>query len=252
MKSNYIAHTIPNEDEMEPAKDISFVIHPSTWAFIRERLDKGGLALDVGCGNGAFLWNVEHHTPSKGYGLDLSDSRTRMAAATVCSRRIAKADGARPPFPAESFDVIACLQVIEHIVDRQGFIAGLYEMLKPGGILVISSIRRGKHHWYYLRNEHGDMVLDKGHIHEFGSLDEFNQLVLSAHANPPFAIVRSFEYQVRFPALDFVFVRLHRLFRRSFTRSIPASRIGIALRKATRIPIPGYFCTDVVAERREP
>ncbi len=249
--ANYRADTIPNEDEIEATKDISFVIHPSTWEFIRDRLDRGGRVLDVGCGNGTLLWNVEYRTPSSGYGLDLSDTRTRVAAKTICNGRIATADGARSPFPSESFDVIVCLQIIEHIVDRQGFIAGLYEMLKPGGILVISSIRRGKYRWYYLRDEHGEIVLDKGHVYEFSSLDEFNRLILSANTIHPFVIIRSFEYQVRFSALDFIFKRLHRLFRTSFTRSMPASRIGIASRKVSMVPIPGYFCTDVVAERRE-
>ena len=174
-----------------------------------------------------------------------------MASATICNGRIANADGARAPFPPESFDIIACLQVIEHIVDRKGFVAGLYEMLKPNGMLVISSIRRGKRRWYYLRNDQGEIVLDKGHIHEFSSLEEFNDLIETAHADPPPRIIRSFEYQVRFPVLDFFFRRLHRLFRSSFTRSIAASRSGMALTKATRIPIPGYFCPDVVAVRKE-
>ena len=252
MKPNYLPDTIPNEDEIAPATDISFVVHPSTWEFIRERLDTGGRVLDVGCGNGTFLWNVENRTSSNGYGLDLSRSRARTAAARVPNGRIVNADGARPPFPSGSFDIIACFQVIEHIIDRQGFLAGLYEMLKPGGMLVISSIRRGKRRWYYLRNEQGEVVLDKGHVHEFSSLDEFNRLILSAHDSPSLAIVRSFEYQVRFPALDFVFRRLQGLLRTSFTRSVAASRLGIVLRKATRIPIPGYFCTDVVAVRRDP
>ena len=236
---------------MHPATDISFVIHPSTWKFIRERLNGGGRVLDVGCGNGTFLWNVENRTSSIGYGLDLSNSRARMASAIVSNGRIANADGARAPFRSESFDIVACLQVIEHIVDRKGFIAGLYEMLKPDGMLVISSIRRGKRRWYYLRNDQGEIVLDKGHVYEFKSLEDFNQLIESAHVNPPLTIVRSFEYQVRFPVLDFFFRRLHRLFRSPFTRSIAASRSGMALRKATRIPIPGYFCTDVVAVRKE-
>ncbi len=251
-KPTVLPDTIPNEDEIAPATDISFVVHPSTWEFIRERLDAGGRILDVGCGNGTFLWNVENRTSSKGYGLDLSRSRARTAAATVPSGRIVNADGARAPFPSGSFDMIACFQVIEHIVDRQGFLAGLYEMLKPGGMLVISSIRRGKRRWYFLRNEQGEFVLDKGHVYEFGSLDEFNRLILSAHDSPPLAIVRSFEYQVRFSALDFFLRRLHRVFRTSFTRAFPASRIGMALRKASRVPIPGYFSTDVVAVRRDP
>ena len=249
--ANYRAHTIPNEDEIEATTDISFVIHPSTWEFIRNRLDRGGRVLDVGCGNGTLLWNVEHCTPSKGFGLDLSDTRTRVAANTIGNGRIARGDGARAPFPPESFDVIVCLQVIEHIVDRQGFIAGLYEMLKPGGILVITSIRRGKYRWYYLRDEHGEIVLDKGHVYEFRSLEDFNDLIRSANAAHPFAIIWSFEFRVRFSALDFIFRRLHRLFRTSFTRSMPASRIGMALRKVSFVPVPGYFGTDVVAERPE-
>lgn len=250
MKPNFLPDTIPNEDEMLPATDISFAIHPSTWEFIRDKLDAGGRVLDVGCGNGTFLWNVEHRTSSRGYGLDISPSRTKMAAITICNGRIVKADGARAPFPSKCFDVIACLQLIEHIVDRPGFIAGLFEMLKPGGLLIITSVRRAKLRWYYLRNEQGEIVLDKGHVYEFRSLDEFNELIATEYSAGRLSIIRSFEYQIRFPVADFVFRRLHRIFRTSFTRTFPASRIGIALRTA-RVPIPGYFSTDVVAVRKD-
>ena len=248
---NYLPDTIPTEDEMQPSTDISLVTHPSTWDFIRERLNSGGHVLDVGCGNGAFLWNVEHCTSSKAYGLDLSDTRTGMAAAIVGNGRIVKADGARAPFPPKSFDVIACFQVIEHIVDRPGFLAGLYTMLKPGGMLLITSVRRGKYRWYYLRNDDGEIVLDKGHVHEFSSLAEFSLLIESPDTCHSLSIVRAFEYRVRFSPLDFVLKRLHRRFRTRYTRTVAASRMGTALRKATRIPVPGYFSTDVVAMRRD-
>ena len=124
-------------------------------------------------------------------------------------------------------------------------------MLKPGGLLVITSVRRANLRWYYLRDEQGEIVLDRGHVYEFRSLDEFNELVESGSAAERFSIIRSFEYQIRFPVADFAFRRLHRLFRTSFTREFPASRLGIALRKATRVPIPGYFSTDVIAVRRD-
>lgn len=249
---NHLPDDIPNEDNLAPTTDISFVVHPSTWEFIRERLDAGGRVLDVGCGNGTFLWNVEHHTSSKGYGLDPSPTRARMAATMISNGRIVKADGARAPFPSKCFDVIACIQVIEHIVDRPGFIARLYEMLKPGGLLVVTSVRRANLRWYYLHNEQGEIVLNRDHVYEFRSLGEFNKLIVSGRADERFSIIRSFEYQIRFPVVDFVFRRIQRVFRGSSVRAFPSSRIGIAMRKATRVPIPGYFSTDVVAVRKGP
>ena len=238
---------VSDGDEIRPHAEISFVLNPSTWALIRKRLNKDDRVLDVGCGGGTLLWNIESYTPAKGYGLELSSSRARITSATLRKGRVVCGNGARAPFPRESFELISCCQVIEHIHGRENFISCLYELLKPGGILVISSVRRAKHRLYYLRNERGETILESSHVHEFDSLTEFNHLVTSTSSK----IIHSIEYPASFSILDFFLRRIHRLFRKPFTYDLPASRVGTAARKATRIPIPGYFYVESVALKND-
>ena len=56
----------------------------------------------------------------------------------------------------------------------------LYALLKPGGLLLVSSVRRARYRLYYLRDASGKIVLESSHVHEFDSLDEFNQVVVES------------------------------------------------------------------------
>ena len=44
--------------------------------------------------------------------------------------------------PEASFDLILCTEVIEHIADSTSAIAGMHRVLKPGGILILSTPQR--------------------------------------------------------------------------------------------------------------
>lgn len=46
------------------------------------------------------------------------------------------------PFPRASYDVVVCLGVLQHTPDREQSIRCLWEMVKPGGALVIDHYRR--------------------------------------------------------------------------------------------------------------
>jgi len=63
------------------------------------------------------------------------------------SRAMIKADITDLPFPDDSFDVILCSHVLEHVVDDRAAMRELYRVLKPGGwavVLVPMSSRRGE------------------------------------------------------------------------------------------------------------
>jgi SAM-dependent methyltransferase len=72
-------------------------------------------------------------------GKDLAESRALVRSAGL-SDRIALhhclVDDA--PFPAETFDLITCISVLEHIPDDGAALSAMIEMLKPGGTLVLS------------------------------------------------------------------------------------------------------------------
>lgn len=47
-------------------------------------------------------------------------------------------DGSILPFPENSFDVLLCVEVLEHVPDPDRFLADLYRVLKPGGRLILT------------------------------------------------------------------------------------------------------------------
>ncbi len=138
--------------------------------------------------------------------------------------------------------MVSCCQLIEHLRKRSEFIAELYALLEPGGLLVISSVRRAKYRLYYQRNDRSETILEPGHVHEFDSLDEFNELVV----RQPARTVHTIEYQTKFSIFDFLLRRIQRLSRKPFTSTLPTRRFMAKARKATRIPIPGYTYVESV------
>ena len=42
----------------------------------------------------------------------------------------------------EAFDVVLAMEIVEHVADPQGFVATCHDLLKPGGLMVISTLNR--------------------------------------------------------------------------------------------------------------
>lgn len=108
---------------------------PERWKgrvkLIRE-LKAGGSLLDLGCSNGGFLRAMKSPSWSL-FGIEMSDSvATRAAAAT--GAQIYIGDILDAPYPAESFDVVTCFHVFEHLYHPREVLAKVAAWLKPGGI----------------------------------------------------------------------------------------------------------------------
>ena len=46
-------------------------------------------------------------------------------------------DGRTIPYPAESFDVVSCMQVLHHVRTAKGLVREIVRVLRPGGVVVI-------------------------------------------------------------------------------------------------------------------
>ncbi len=111
--------------------------------------------LDVGCGTG-WGWS-DLGNPRSVTGIDVSPEALREGARLGYIRRAAAAAMDQLPFPSASFDVITCLEAIEHIPARAAaaFLAECCRILRPGGILVLSTpLRHGGRHsgnpWHFI------------------------------------------------------------------------------------------------------
>jgi len=99
--------------------------------------------LDVGCGHG-FYSLVFALRNAKLDGCDLSASDLDAARQTAEGIGVdgratyLVADGAALPLGAELYDIVVCNCVLEHIVDDHSALAGMYRVLKPGGLLYLT------------------------------------------------------------------------------------------------------------------
>jgi 2-polyprenyl-3-methyl-5-hydroxy-6-metoxy-1,4-benzoquinol methylase len=101
------------------------------------RSARGGRLLDVGCSTGLFL------DEARNIGFDVCGIEFSAASAEFARNRfgvdvmtgaIADADFAR-----ESFDVVTMFDVIEHVPDPSADMSTAFNLLKPGGLFIVST-----------------------------------------------------------------------------------------------------------------
>lgn len=99
---------------------------------------KGKNLLEVGSGAGRF---TELFVKGRGHvhtiDLSLAVEVNKENIGSAVNYAVAQASVYELPFPKASFDVVICLGVIQHTPDSEKTIEALWDMVKPGGLLVI-------------------------------------------------------------------------------------------------------------------
>jgi SAM-dependent methyltransferase len=99
-------------------------------------LPPGGRVLDVGCGSGALLRDLEGRAAYRA-GVEIS-SVAAQSAARVADDVVTAPVMRDLPFAPESFDVVVCADVLEHLDDPLGALSWAAGWCRPGGAVVIS------------------------------------------------------------------------------------------------------------------
>jgi SAM-dependent methyltransferase len=92
----------------------------------------GGSVLDLGCSNGQFLAGLKGSNWQR-YGIEMSETVAKAAAAE-CGGEVFVGDILDAPYTAESFDLITCFHVFEHLYQPREVLERLSKWLRPGGI----------------------------------------------------------------------------------------------------------------------
>jgi hypothetical protein len=94
--------------------------------------------------------------PWKLYGIEMYADCAKRAEANS-GAQVFVGDILKAPFPPESFDVITCFDVLEHLYEPRQVMAKVMEWLRPGGIFYVSvpnidsaAARIFKSYWYGL------------------------------------------------------------------------------------------------------
>jgi 2-polyprenyl-3-methyl-5-hydroxy-6-metoxy-1,4-benzoquinol methylase len=97
------------------------------------------VALEVGCGEGSTLrWLKESNLCSETHGIDIFEPIQQVANSNVDVMNIGDVSEVISKYPDEYFDLVLCLDVLEHLTDPWTVVLELQRTLKPGGVFVAS------------------------------------------------------------------------------------------------------------------
>lgn len=157
------------ESEFKPLHDIN----PLRLNYIDERASLAGKrVVDVGCGGGILSEGMAQRGASV-LGIDMGEAPLSVArlhglesGVEVEYRQMTVEDLAEQE--PGSFDVVTCLEMLEHVPQPASVVAACAKLLKPGGQLFLSTINRNPKAFLFaiVGAEHLLKMLPKG-THEY-------------------------------------------------------------------------------------
>jgi len=97
---------------------------------------RGQRLLDVGCAKGRYVKTLAG-AGARVVGLDRTGSLLQAAARDQPGQLFVLSTATRLPFADAAYDGLLCLEVVEHIVQRDEAFAEMARVLKPGGRAII-------------------------------------------------------------------------------------------------------------------
>lgn len=121
--------------------------------------------LDAGCGNGFFChWISRKVKLARVAGSDLSAKRMALAKTRYPDLEFSAGDITKLPFPDRSFDVVTCIEVLEHLEDP---LPALKELLRVARRYVVVTVPDRQKVRQLLCPHCGQTFPEYGHIQSF-------------------------------------------------------------------------------------
>lgn len=129
-------------------------INPIRLQYLLQRLSlAGATALDVGCGGGLLCEALARHG-AQTTGIDLAPAVLEVAHLhqLESGAQVEYLDISVEQFAEQrpySFDVVTCLEMLEHVPDPLSVVRACAKLLKPGGKAIFATFNRNAKSWVY-------------------------------------------------------------------------------------------------------
>lgn len=131
---------------------------------------QGKKVVDIGCGGGILTESIARRG-ADATGIDLGEEN--LKAATVHAEQQGLSDTLRYQHIAAEdfakqhegeFDVVTCMEMLEHVPDPAAIVQACFDLLKPGGVCVLSTINRNPKSYLFaiIGAEYVLRLLDRG------------------------------------------------------------------------------------------
>lgn len=123
-----------------PAENYWFRRHEAAYRFAAQHV-RGRTVVEVGCGEG---YGTAHLATAAAHivGIDYDAGTIEHASRTYPHVAFLRANLAALPVRSQTVDMLVTLQVIEHVWNHAEFIAECFRVLRPGGLLLVTTPNR--------------------------------------------------------------------------------------------------------------
>jgi 2-polyprenyl-6-hydroxyphenyl methylase / 3-demethylubiquinone-9 3-methyltransferase len=131
------------------------VLNPVRLSYIETRV--GGLGgkrvLDVGCGGGLLSEGLSRRGADV-TGIDLGSATIEVAElhaleSGLSIRYLKQSAEEHAALEPAGYDVVACLEMLEHVPDPRSVLQALHTLVRPGGHVVLSTLNRNLKSWLF-------------------------------------------------------------------------------------------------------
>ena len=120
-------------------KGVRSAWHFTKFDYIKKKINKKNIHLDIGCGSGTFISLLNN---KESYGIDISSKQIKYATKKYGKKNKKFYSFTKKiPFKKNFFDSISLIELIEHLSDREIYILfkEIFRVLKTDGVIHITT-----------------------------------------------------------------------------------------------------------------